>query len=203
MKKYGYIRVSAKDQNIERQYAALEPFKLEEKQIYIDKESGKNFDRPGYQKMLKRLKKGDLVIIKSIDRLGRNYTEILEQWRNITKVIGADIMVIDMPLLDTSKKPGGGLEGVFIADLVLQILAYVAETERAFIKQRQAEGIAAAKAKGVHFGKERQEMPAGFETLYNDWIVGRTTLRSAADRLGVSHTTFYRRCKEKQVEGGM
>ena len=149
MKKYGYIRVSAKDQNIERQCAALEPFNLPEKQIFIDKESGKDFNRPSYQRMLKRVKKGDLIIVKSIDRLGRNYTEILEQWRTITKVIGADIMVIDMPLLDTTKTPGGGLEGIFIADLVLQILAYVAETERSYIKQRQAEGIAAAKAKGV------------------------------------------------------
>ncbi len=200
MKKYGYIRVSAKDQNIERQCAALEPFNLPEKQIFIDKESGKDFNRPSYQRMLKRVKKGDLIIVKSIDRLGRNYTEILEQWRTITKVIGADIMVIDMPLLDTTKTPGGGLEGIFIADLVLQILAYVAETERSYIKQRQAEGIAAAKAKGVHFGKERQEMPEGFESLYNEWIIGKTTLRRAAKRLGISHTTFYRRCKEKQGE---
>ena len=200
MKKYGYIRVSAKDQNIERQCAALEPFNLPEKQIFIDKESGKDFNRPSYQRMLKRVKKGDLIIVKSIDRLGRNYTEILEQWRTITKVIGADIMVIDMPLLDTTKTPGGGFEGIFIADLVLQILAYVAETERSYIKQRQAEGIAAAKAKGVHFGKERQEMPEGFESLYNEWIIGKTTLRRAAKRLGISHTTFYRRCKEKQGE---
>ena len=200
MKKYGYIRVSAKDQNIERQCAALEPFNLPEKQIFIDKESGKDFNRPSYQRMLKRVKKGDLIIVKSIDRLGRNYTEILEQWRTITKVIGADIMVIDMPLLDTTKTPGGGLEGIFIADLVLQILAYVAETERSYIKQRQAEGIAAAKAKGVHFGKERQEIPEGFESLYNEWIIGKTTLRRAAKRLGISHTTFYRRCKEKQGE---
>ena len=200
MKKYGYIRVSAKDQNIERQCAALEPFNLPEKHIFIDKESGKDFNRPSYQRMLKRVKKGDLIIVKSIDRLGRNYTEILEQWRTITKVIGADIMVIDMPLLDTTKTPGGGLEGIFIADLVLQILAYVAETERSYIKQRQAEGIAAAKAKGVHFGKERQEMPEGFESLYNEWIIGKTTLRRAAKRLGISHTTFYRRCKEKQGE---
>ena len=200
MKKYGCIRVSAKDQNIERQCAALEPFNLPEKQIFIDKESGKDFNRPSYQRMLKRVKKGDLIIVKSIDRLGRNYTEILEQWRTITKVIGADIMVIDMPLLDTTKTPGGGLEGIFIADLVLQILAYVAETERSYIKQRQAEGIAAAKAKGVHFGKERQEMPEGFESLYNEWIIGKTTLRRAAKRLGISHTTFYRRCKEKQGE---
>ena len=200
MKKYGCIRVSAKDQNIERQCAALEPFNLPEKQIFIDKESGKDFNRPSYQRMLKRVKKGDLIIVKSIDRLGRNYTEILEQWRTITKVIGADIMVIDMPLLDTTKTPGGGLEGIFIADLVLQILAYVAETERSYIKQRQAEGIAAAKAKGVHFGKERQEMPEGIESLYNEWIIGKTTLRRAAKRLGISHTTFYRRCKEKQGE---
>ena len=200
MKKYGYIRVSAKDQNIERQCAALEPFNLPEKQIFIDKESGKDFKRPSYQRMLKRVKKGDLIIVKSIDRLGRNYTEILEQWRTITKVIGADITVIDMPLLDTTKTPGGGLEGIFIADLVLQILTYVAETERSYIKQRQAEGIAAAKAKGVHFGKERQEMPEGFESLYNEWIIGKTTLRRAAKRLGISHTTFYRRCKEKQGE---
>lgn len=200
MKKYGYIRVSTKEQNVERQYAALAAFGLQENLIFVDKESGKNFNRPGYKKLLNQLKKGDLVIVKSIDRLGRNYAEILEQWRIITKEIGADITVIDMPLLDTSKKNGNGLEGIFIADLVLQILAYVAETERTFIKQRQAEGIATAKAKGVHFGKEKKEMPDEFEDLYNEWISGRITLRKAAERLGISHTTFYRRCKERQRE---
>ena len=140
MKRYGYIRVSAKDQNPERQYAALREYDIPENQIYMDKMSGKDFSRPAYQRLMRKLKKGDVLIIKSIDRLGRNYTEILEQWRRLTKEIGAEIKVIDMPLLDTTSGRDD-LPGVFIADLVLQILAYVAETERAFIKQRKPKGL--------------------------------------------------------------
>ena len=139
MKQYAYIRVSSKDQNVDRQFAALEPYKIPPKQIYCDRQSGKDFERPAYQKLIRRLRKGDLLIVKSIDRLGRNYNEILEQWALITKKIGADILVLDMALLDTRER-GGDLTGAFIADLVLQILAYVAQTEREFIRQRQAEG---------------------------------------------------------------
>lgn len=162
MKKYGYVRVSAKDQNPERQLIALKELGITEKNIFLDMMSGQNFARPAYIKLLKHLKKGDVLFIKSIDRLGRNYGEILEQWRKITKEIGADIQVIDMPLLNTNSM-NGDLTGVFISDLVLQILAYVAETERSFIKQRQAEGIAAAKSKGVHFGREKKQMPQEFQ----------------------------------------
>ena len=140
MKQYAYIRVSSKDQNVDRQFAALEPYKIPPKQIYCDRQSGKDFERPAYQKLIRRLRKGDLLIVKSIDRLGRNYNEILEQWALITKKIGADILVLDMALLDTRER-SGDLTGAFIADLVLQILAYVAQTEREFIRQRQAEGI--------------------------------------------------------------
>ena len=146
MEKYGYIRVSAKDQNPERQFIALQEYQIQQRNIYVDRMSGSNFLRPQYRKMLLRLKRGDLMIIKSIDRLGRNYGEILEQWRTITKEIGANIRVLDMPLLNTDSCHAD-LTGIFISDLVLQILAYVAETERCFIKQRQAEGIAAAKAR--------------------------------------------------------
>ena len=156
MKKYGYARVSAKDQNPERQLIALRESGILKKNIFLDMMSGQSFARPAYIKLLRHLKKGDMLIIKSIDRLGRNYGEILEQWRKITKEIGADIQVIDMPLLNTNSM-NGDLTGVFISDLVLQILAYVAETERSFIKQRQAEGIAAAKSKGVHFGRDRKQ----------------------------------------------
>lgn len=159
MEKYGYIRVSAKDQNPERQLHAMQEQQITEKRIYLDQISGQDFARPQYVKLLKKLKKGDVVVIKSIDRLGRNYTEIMEQWRKITKEIGADIQVIDMPLLNTNSLHED-LTGIFIADLVLQILAYVAETERTFIRQRQAEGIAVAKQKGVHFGRENADLPS-------------------------------------------
>lgn len=148
---YGYIRVSTKEQNPERQYQSLEEEGLKRSDIYLDRMSGKDFSRPAYQKMLKQLKKGDLLLVKSIDRLGRNYEEILEQWQYITKTIGADIRILDMPLLDT-RCGKDDLTGGFIADLVLQILAYVAQTERKFIRQRQTEGIAMAKAKGIRFG---------------------------------------------------
>lgn len=197
MEKYGYIRVSSKDQNPERQFLAMQEQQIEKNKIYMDQISGQSFLRPEYGKLLKRLKKGDVIIIKSIDRLGRNYSEILEQWRKITKEIGADIQVIDMPLLNTSSSPED-LTGVFISDLVLQILAYVAETERAFIRQRQAEGIAAAKLKGVRFGCMKMEMPEEFEKYYQMWSEGKISLRKAADALQINHVTFYRRCLERK-----
>lgn len=202
MIRYGYVRVSAKDQNPERQFLAMQEQKIEKKNIYMDKMSGQDFSRPQYLELLKRLKKGDVIVIKSIDRLGRNYGEILEQWRLITKEIGADIQVIDMPLLNTNSSHDD-LTGIFIADLVLQILAYVAETERAFIKQRQAEGIAAAKKRGVRFGCQKVEMPEDFEKYYNMWNEGKISLRKAAAALQINYTTFYRRCleyKEKNME---
>ena len=198
MKKYGYIRVSAKDQNPDRQLIALRECDIKEKDIFLDKMSGKDFERPQYMKLLKRLKKGDLLVVKSIDRLGRNYGEILEQWRKITKEIGADIQVLDMPLLNTDSMHEN-LTGVFIADLVLQILAYVAETERSFIKQRQAEGIAAARARGVKFGCEKNELPEQFEKYFQMWVDGEISTRKAAEELQMSHSTFYRRCKERMM----
>lgn len=201
MKKYGYIRVSSKDQNLDRQYRALEKYEIEAKNIFVDKQTGKDFERPAYQRLLHSLKKGDLFIVKSIDRLGRNYNEILEQWRSITKEIGADIIVIDMPLLDT-RHTGKNLTGIFIADLVLQILSYVAQTEREFIRQRQAEGIAEAKAKGVKFGREKLPLPENFEKVKAAWEKGQISLREAGNILGISHMTFFRRCKELEKGNG-
>lgn len=192
MEKYAYIRVSSKDQNIERQIVALKPYHLKQENVFCDYQSGKDFERPAYLKMLKSLKEGDLLIIKSIDRLGRNYNDILVQWQYITKNIKADIMVLDMNLLDTRSKDGS-LTGTLIADLVLQILAYVAETERDFIRQRQAEGIAAAKAKGKIFGRKPLEMPDGFVDICKKHKDGIISTRKAAEQLGISHTTFCRR----------
>jgi len=200
MERYGYARVSTKDQNPERQVTALQEYCIPAENIYLDQMSGKDFLRPQYQKLLSTLKKGDVLIIKSIDRLGRNYGEILEQWRNITKEIGAAIQVIDMPLLNTDTF-NGDLTGTFISDLVLQILAYVAETERSFIRQRQAEGIAVAKARGVQFGCRKLEMPEEFEKYFRLWERGMISTRKAARLLNISHSTFYRRCCE-QMEGG-
>lgn len=199
MKNVGYIRVSTKDQNPDRQYQAMKEYGIQKKNIYIDKISGKNFSRPEYQKMLSKMKKGDLLVIKSIDRLGRNYGEILEQWKKITKEIKADIEVIDMPLLNT-KSEHDDLTGVFIVDLVLQILAYVAETERTFIKQRQAEGIAVAKAKGVKFGNKKKMVPDKFDEYFSRWQRGEITVREAAECLEMNYSTFYRRCKEKKEQ---
>lgn len=197
MERYGYIRVSAKDQNPERQLLAMRGQRIEKGKIYLDQISGQDFSRPQYRKLIRKLKKGDVIVIKSIDRLGRNYGEILEQWRKITKEIGADIQVIDMPLLNTNSLHED-LTGVFIADLVLQILAYVAETERSFIRQRQAEGIAAAKLKGVHFGCTKRELPKEFERYFQMWSEGKITLRKAAEALQMNHVTFYRRCLEQK-----
>ena len=199
MKQYAYVRVSSKDQNPERQIAAMRELGIVEKNIFIDKMSGKDFDRTEYRKLLKRLKYGDLIVIKSIDRLGRNYSEILEEWRRITKVIEANIQVLDMPLLNTNTQHDN-LTGVFVADMVLQILAYVAETERSFIKQRQAEGIAIAKEKGIHFGAEKIELPAEFEEYYELWKAGEISIRDGASELGMSKSTFFRRCKEFDEE---
>lgn len=197
MERYGYIRVSSKDQNPDRQLLAMREQKIKKSNIYLDRMSGKDFARPQYHKLLRKLQKGDVFIVKSIDRLGRNYGEILEQWRTITKEIGAEIQVLDMPLLNTSGAQED-LTGVFIADLVLQILAYVAETERAFIKQRQAEGIAAAKLKGVRFGCRRLDTPDGFETYYALWKERKISVRKAAELCQMNYSTFYRRCKEKE-----
>lgn len=197
MQQYGYIRVSTKEQNPERQFLAIQGRGIPRKYIYLDKMSGRDFQRTEYQKLMRKLKKGDLLVIKSIDRLGRNYGEILEQWRRITREIGADIEVLDMPLLNTAAGHDD-LTGVFISDLVLQILAYVAETERAFIRSRQSEGIAAARARGVQFGRHKKEVPEEFQHYYRLWTQGEITVRQAAEKLGMSSSTFYRRCKEEK-----
>ena len=190
---YGYVRVSTKDQNEARQIIAMQEFGIEEKYVFLDKQSGKDFDRPKYKKLMRKLKKGDTLVIKSIDRLGRNYDEIIEQWRIITKEKEAAIVVLDMPLLDT--RQGRDLTGTLIADIVLQLLSYVAQTEREFIKKRQAEGIAAAKARGVKFGARPLEKPGNFHDICNEWIKGDISARAAARQLGVTHTTFLRWCK--------
>lgn len=186
---YGYIRVSTKDQHEDRQMIAMQEFGVSEKRIYMDKLSGKDFDRPQYKRLLRRLKGGDTLVVKSIDRLGRDYSEIQNQWRIITKEKKANIVVLDMPLLDTHQK-GRDLTGTFIADLVLQILSYVAQVERENIKQRQAEGIAAAKAKGVRFGREKMPIPEEFYALRTRYREGSITARAAARELGVAHSTF-------------
>ena len=201
MKKYGYVRVSTREQNLERQILAMKEEGIEDKNIYADQMSGKDFDRPKYNRLMKKLKPGDLLVIKSIDRLGRNYTGILEQWRVITKNKKANIKVIDMPLLNT-ETGHGDLTGVFISDLVLQILAYVAETERAFIKQRQAEGIAIAKKNGVKFGREKLDLPRNFEEYHRLWKDKKISVREAAKAVGMSTSTFYRRCREKEENSG-
>ena len=192
---YGYIRVSTKEQNEERQIIALVNDGVPVKNIILDKQSGKDFNRPGYRRLCKKLKPGDTLFIKSIDRLGRNYNEILEQWRYLTKEKGIAIVVLDMPLLDTRK--GRDLTGELISDIVLQLLSYVAQTEREFIRQRQAEGIAAAKARGVHFGRKPMERPPEFMTIYKRWHDGELSARKAAAILKISHQTFLKWTKEE------
>lgn len=196
---YGYMRVSSRDQNEDRQRDALSSFQIPPKNIFLDKQSGKNFERPAYKQLIRKLKSGDLLIIKSIDRLGRNYSEILEQWRFITKEKGADIKVIDIPLLDTSRDRN--LTGTLIADIVLQLLSYVAQTERENIKQRQAEGIAAAKARGVKFGRPSIPIPEEFEFYYKEWKNGIINSRTAAKNLNVSQRTFLNWAKRFEIEG--
>ena len=191
---YGYARVSTKEQNEQRQIVALEEFGLDRKQIFTDKQSGKDFERTNYRKLVRRLKEGDTLVVKSIDRLGRNYEEILEQWRIITKDKGSAIVVLDMPLLDTRRNRD--LTGTLIADIVLQLLSYVAQTEREFIRQRQAEGIAVAKAQGVRFGRPPLEKPEDFPAVHQAWQKKEISAREAARRLSVTHKTFLRWAQE-------
>lgn len=197
MSDYAYIRVSAKDQKTDRQLDSLLRLNIPAKNIFIDKQSGKDFDRPRYRRLMKRIRAEDVIYIKGIDRLGRNYSDILRQWAFITREKKADIVVLDMPLLDTRQKEGD-LMGVFITDLALQILSYVAQTERDFIKKRQAEGIAAAKERGVKFGAKMIEMPPEFEQVKRKWEKGEISLTAGSRMLGVSRSTFYRRCTEKK-----
>lgn len=197
---YGYIRVSSKEQNIGRQIAALEKIPVPPCNIYIDKQSGKDFDRPNYKKMMDRLQAGDVVFVKSIDRLGRNYDEIIEQWRVLTKTKDVDIVVIDFPLLDTRNQVNG-LTGKFIADIVLQILSYVAQIERENIRQRQAEGIAVARAKGVSFGRPAREIPKEFPKVFELWKSGRISMRKAAKMMGANHTTVSKWIRLYMSEG--
>ena len=197
MAEYGYVRVSSVDQNEERQLAALCERRVPAKNIFKDKQSGKDFERPQYKRMVGKLKAGDLLYILSIDHLGRNYEEIQNQWRILTKEIGADICVIDMPLLDT--RNGRDLMGTFIADLVLQILSFVAQNERENIKKRQAEGIAAAKAKGVQFGRPEVPMPKNFKEIVKQWEKQLISTDAALEKCGMSKTTFYRRRRELKL----
>lgn len=187
---YGYVRVSTKDQNEDRQVQALLELGIGYDHIFVDKCSGKDFSRIKYKKLLRLLKKGDILFVKSIDRLGRNYDEILEQWRKITKEKGTDIVILDMPLLDTRRK--NDLMGTVIADIVLELLSYVAQTEREFIRLRQAEGIAIAKDKGIHFGRKPMDKPENYERVKNRWLEGKISARSAGNELSVHHQTFLR-----------
>ena len=185
---YGYIRVSTKEQNEDRQVIAMREVGVPDRNIYKDKQSGKDFDRPQYKKLLRKMKKDDLLYIKSIDRLGRNYTEILEQWRFLTKERGIDIVVLDMPLLDTRR--GKDLLGTFLSDIVLQVLSFVADNERTNIRQRRAEGIAAAKAKGIRFGRPPKPLPENFHSAYQHWKSGEITGTVAAKECGMPLATF-------------
>lgn len=191
---YGYLRVSSRDQNEDRQRIALQKMGVSEKNIFMDKQSGKNFDRPAYKRMVRRMKKDDLLYIKSIDRLGRNYEEILEQWRVLTKEKEIDIVVLDMPLLDTRR--GKDLMGTFLSDIVLQVLSFVAENERTNIRQRQAEGIAAAKARGVKFGRPALPYPNNFREIHRKWRDKKITLQQAADACGMPIGTFYGKARK-------
>lgn len=191
---YGYARVSTREQNEQRQLTALQSYGIQPGHIYLDKQSGKDFQRKNYQKLLRKAKRGDTIVIKSIDRLGRNYEEILEQWRLLTKEKQVAIVVLDMPLLDTGQTRD--LAGTLIADIVLQLLSYVAQTEREFIRQRQAEGIAVAKERGIKFGRRPMPRPDGFEEWKSAWQEGTVSARAAAKALGITHSTFLRWAKE-------
>lgn len=191
---YGYIRVSSHDQNEDRQRIALQEMNVSEKNIFMDKQSGKDFERPSYKRMVRRMKKDDLLYIKSIDRLGRNYEEILEQWRILTKEKGIDIVVLDMPLLDTRR--GKDLMGTFLSDIVLQVLSFVAENERTNIRQRQAEGIAAAKARGVKFGRPACPYPDNFREIHRAWRNKEISLQQAANACGMPIGTFYGKARK-------
>lgn len=194
---YGYVRVSTREQNIARQLLSLEELGIPKKQIYIDQQSGKDFERPAYMRMMRKVRSGDVIVTKSIDRLGRNYEDIMEQWRIITKQKGADICIQDMPLLDTTKTKD--LLGTFISDVVLQILSFVAQNERENIRQRQAEGIAAAKRRGVQFGKPRIELPDEFPELFRRWSDKELTTAEFAEKCNVGRSTLYKRIQEYRM----
>lgn len=193
MAMYGYARVSTREQSADRQVKALKEFGVVEGKMYVDKQTGRDFERPSYKRLIRKLHAEDVVVVKSIDRLGRNYAEILEQWRMITKVKGAAIVVLDMPLLDTRKEKD--LIGTLVADLVLQIMSCFAQIERDFIKQRQAEGISAAKARGVKFGRPVIPIPSNFAEIKAKWKEGKLSSRQAGKELGVSYHTFLRWCR--------
>ncbi len=195
-KVYGYVRISSTDQNEVRQLDAMRSCDVPQKNVYVDKVSGKDFQRKQYQRMLNKLRSGDLLFVLSIDRLGRDYEEVQNQWRILTKEIGVDICVIDMPLLDT--RNGKDLMGTFIADLVLQILSFVAQSERENIRRRQREGIAAAKARGVKFGRPEVPVPEDFETIVNEWEMKKFSEKEALKRSGLSRATFYRRLRKQR-----
>lgn len=190
---YAYVRVSSRDQNEDRQLVALKEYGIPKNCIFLDKQSGKDFNRPNYIKLVKKLKEGDLLYVKSIDRLGRNYEEIINQWQYLTKEKKIDIVVIDMPLLDTRR--GKDLLGTFISDLVLQLLSFVAENERINIKQRQAEGISAAKARGVRFGRPKKQLPDNFEEVLQKWTDNQLSIAAAAKMCNLPKSTFYSRAK--------
>ena len=194
---YGYVRVSSTDQNEDRQMLEMQRLKIKKKNIYIDKQSGKDFNRPSYQRLLGKLKKGDLLYVKSIDRLGRNYKEIQNQWRVLTKEMEVDVVVIDMPLLDT--RVYKDLMGTFIADLVLQVLSFVAENERVNIRKRQEEGIKAAKLKGVMYGRPMIKVPDNFGSLVKQWERGHIRAEDVAKECDMSIATFYRRLREYRL----
>ena len=194
MKTYGYIRVSSVDQNEDRQLDAMHALEIPQSQIFMDKLSGKDFNRPAYQSLFRKVKQGDLIYIKSIDRLGRSYEEIQSQWRILTKERGIDIAVIDMPLLDT--RNGKDLMGTFLADIVLQILSFVAQNERESIRQRQAEGIKAARARGVHMGRPAKAIPQDFNVIAKKWEHKRISLKQALMQCGMGRSTFYQRLRE-------
>ncbi len=196
---YGYVRVSTREQNEDRQLIALQEVSIPEKNIFIDKQSGKDFQRSMYKRMLRKMKKDDLLYVKSIDRLGRNYAEILEQWRILTKEKGIDIVVLDMPLLNTRR--GKDLMGTFLSDIVLQVLSFVAENERTNIRQRQAEGIAAAKMRGVRFGRPTKPLPENFEEVHKDWRDKKITLKQAAALCDMPQGTFYAKARRLEEEG--
>ena len=197
MSTYGYVRVSSAEQNEDRQIRALAKQNIMQKNIYMDKQSGKDFNRPQYKKLVRKLKKGDILYILSIDRLGRNYEEIQNQWRILTKEMGIDIVVIDMPLLDT--RSGKDLMGTFIADLVLQILSFVAQNERENIRLRQAQGIAAARLRGVKFGRPKKVLPDNFDEMVINWRDKKISLPEVLIICGISEATFYRRISERKI----
>ena len=197
---YGYVRVSTKEQNEDRQLLALHEVAVPEKNIYLDKQSGKDFDRPRYRRLLQKLKPADMLYIKSIDRLGRNYEAILEQWRILTREKSVDIVVLDMPLLDTRR--GRDLMGTFLSDIVLQVLSFVAENERKNIRQRQREGIEAARLRGVRFGRPAKPLPENFDQAYEMWRMKKISGEEAAQLCEITVSMFYRRARAAREEGG-